>query len=203
MGQHVTISKGKAIFAKSAEQSFSTEIFRIIKVIHRAPRRVYQKFNWGQFYGEEMTPVHITKQTQFQIDKIIATRARSGIEEHLVMWKVYSSDFDSWVPASDIKNIYKEIMEIDRKHFYVTLFSNASQKIFPDNTLVTFTIHLAQPIDLGTSSDWEVGLCENTYKPPRLELISGALIDIIRETNALIYCDLIVPQFVCKNYVRL
>ena len=94
-------------------------------------------------------------------------------------------------------------MEIDRKNFYVTLLSNASQKIYPDNTKAAFIIHLQQPINLGTSSDWEVGLCENTYKPPRLELISGALIDIIRETNALIYCDLIVPQFVCKNYVRL
>ena len=38
VGQHVRISKEKAKFAKSAEQNFSTEIFRIIKVIHRTPR---------------------------------------------------------------------------------------------------------------------------------------------------------------------
>ena len=53
------------------------------------------------------------------------------------------------------------------KHFYVTLFSNASQKIYPNNTQATFTINLAQPIDLGSSSDLEVGLCEISYKPPK------------------------------------
>jgi len=52
-----------------------------------------------------MTPVCITKQTQFHIDKIVRTRVRRGIKEHLVRWKGYSSDFDSWVKSSDIKKI--------------------------------------------------------------------------------------------------
>ena len=39
---------------------------------------------------------------------------------------------------------------MERKHF-VTLFSNASQEIYPDNTQADFTSHLAQPIVLGTS----------------------------------------------------
>ena len=38
VGQHVRISKEKVKFAKSAEQNFTTEIFRIIKVIHKTPR---------------------------------------------------------------------------------------------------------------------------------------------------------------------
>ena len=42
VGQHVRISKEKIKFAKSAEQNFSTEIFRIIKVIHRTPRPIYE-----------------------------------------------------------------------------------------------------------------------------------------------------------------
>jgi len=42
VGQHVRISKEKAKFAKSAEQKFSTEIFRIIKVIRRTVRPVYE-----------------------------------------------------------------------------------------------------------------------------------------------------------------
>ena len=59
VGQHVRISKEKAKFAKSAEQNFSTKIFRIIKVIHRTPRPVYEledlnrKVIDGQFYEEE------------------------------------------------------------------------------------------------------------------------------------------------------
>ena len=95
----------------SAEQNFSTEIFPIFKVIHRTPRSVYELQNLnrkvidGQFYEEELTPVHITKQTQFQIDKILATRRRRGIKQHLVLWKGYNKDFNSSIPASDIQKI--------------------------------------------------------------------------------------------------
>jgi len=41
-GQHVRISKEKMKFAKGAEQNFSTEIFRIAKVIERRPRPLYE-----------------------------------------------------------------------------------------------------------------------------------------------------------------
>ena len=60
-----------------------------------------RKVRDGQFYEEEITPVHITKQTRFQIDKILATRTRRGIKQHLVRWKGYNKDFDSLIPASD------------------------------------------------------------------------------------------------------
>jgi len=111
VGQHVRIIKEKAKFAKSAEQNFSTEVFQIIKVIHRTPRPVYEledlnrKVIDGQFYEEELTPVRDTKQTQFQIYKILATRTRWGIKQHLVLWKWYNKDFDSWIPASDLQRI--------------------------------------------------------------------------------------------------
>jgi hypothetical protein len=49
--------------------------------------------------------VRITKQMQFQIDKILATRVRCGIKQHLVRWKDYIKDFDSWIPESDIRKI--------------------------------------------------------------------------------------------------
>jgi len=42
VGQHVRGSKEKMKFAKGGEQNFSTEIFRITKVIQRRPRPVYQ-----------------------------------------------------------------------------------------------------------------------------------------------------------------
>jgi len=42
VGQHVRISKEKMKFAKGGEQTFSTEIFRITKVIEREPRPVYE-----------------------------------------------------------------------------------------------------------------------------------------------------------------
>ena len=95
-------------------------------------------------------------------------------------------------------------MDISRKQFYVTLFSNASKEMFPDNTLTAFTIHLAQPIDLGSSDAWELGLSEIYYKAPNRQIMKGgAVLDFFSSTKVLIYCDLITPQFLGKENVRL
>jgi hypothetical protein len=42
----------------------------------------------------------------------------------------------------------------DPKHFYVTLFSTASQHIFP-NTHYDFIVEQAQTIDLGNKDNWD------------------------------------------------
>jgi hypothetical protein len=99
------------IFAKGPEQNHSTEIFKSIKVIPKSPGPVYeledlnQKLIEGQFYAEELTPVRISKRTTYQIDKILDLRVRRGIVEYLVKWRGYSQVFNSWVPASSVKNI--------------------------------------------------------------------------------------------------
>ena len=91
-------------------------------------------------------------------------------------------------------------MADDPKHFYVTLFNNASQSLFPANMKSSFTVELARPIDLGPNDTWEVGLCEFTYPPKFKGTISPIM--IVGETNALIYCDLIRPRFVGKELIR-
>jgi hypothetical protein len=111
VGQHVRISKEKIIFAKRSEQNCSIEIFKIIKVIPKSPRPVYELEDLnqtpieGQFYAEELTAVRISKRTTYQIDKILDRRVRRGILEHLVKWRGYTQAFNSWVPASSVKNI--------------------------------------------------------------------------------------------------
>src|SRR5215475_8509855 len=85
--------------------------------------------------------------------------------------------------------------------FYVTLFSNGGQSVYPDNTLAAFTIPLAQQIDLGSNADWEVGITEFTY-PPILGGMYTHSVTVIGDNNILIYCDLISPQFVSGNLVR-
>ena len=91
-------------------------------------------------------------------------------------------------------------MADDTKHFYVTLFSNAPQSLFPENTNCSFTVELARPIDLGPNDTWEVGLCEFTYPPKFKGTINPTM--IVGDTNALIYCNLISPQFVGKELIR-
>jgi hypothetical protein len=77
VGQHVCISKENMKFAKGGEQNYTSEVFRIIKVIRRTARPVYEledlnrKLIDEQFYNEDLTPVRITKHTTFKIEKIL------------------------------------------------------------------------------------------------------------------------------------
>jgi hypothetical protein len=84
-------------------------------------------------------------------------------------------------------------------HFYVTLLSNASQKLYPSNTLSSFKLHLAWPVDLGSNCRWEVGVCELTSRPTNVGAFGG--VKFISASNALIYCVLISPQFFGTQYV--
>jgi hypothetical protein len=62
-------------FAKGGEQNYTAEVFRIVKVIRRTPRHVYEledlnhKVIDGQFYNEELTPVRIIKCTTSKLIK--------------------------------------------------------------------------------------------------------------------------------------
>ena len=91
-------------------------------------------------------------------------------------------------------------MSNNRNHFYVTLFSNGSQKLYPANTLAAFTARLAQPIDLGSMDRWEFGLCEFTCHPNEVGTFAG--LDVISAKIAFLYCDLISPQFMGSQCVR-
>jgi hypothetical protein len=91
---------------------------------------------------------------------------------------------------------------VDRKqkHFYVMLFSNASQMLYPKNVISAFTAELAQPIILNSNYDWEVGLCEFSCVPPKAGIYQDHV--VVGESNALIYCNIISPQFMGNNLVR-
>ena len=59
-----------------SEQNYTDEIFRIVKVIIRTPRPVYELEDLNgtlikrQFYVE-LTPVRVTKRRVYKIDKIL------------------------------------------------------------------------------------------------------------------------------------
>ena len=60
VGQHLRISKEKMKFAKGYEQNFSTEIFRIAKVIERTPRPDYELEDFYISGGTNAGPRHAT-----------------------------------------------------------------------------------------------------------------------------------------------
>ena len=69
---------------------------------------------------------------------------------------------------------------------YVIVFSNASRDIYEQNTHADFRVKLAQPVDLGSTSSCEEGLCE----------ISCSTVPMEDDITALIYSNLISLQFV-------
>jgi hypothetical protein len=82
----------------------------------------------------------------------------------------------------------------EQTHFYITLFSNASQKIYPSNTLSSFTVHLARPVDLGSDIRWDVGVSEMACRPFNLGTYGNMWTNTIE--HAFVYCDMISPPFV-------
>jgi len=85
--------------------------------------------------------------------------------------------------------------------FYVILFSNASQKLYTDNTIAAFTNRLAIPVQLGSTESWEVGICEFSCPPP----VTGTMkvpASVVSETTGLIYCNLSKSQLVGGNIAR-
>ena len=88
---------------------------------------------------------------------------------------------------------------LNPKQFYVTLLSNTSKSLFPDNTIAAFTAELARPVELGYSDNWEVGICEFSYAPNSVGTLKHTT--VVGETTGLIYCDLISPQYVEDVYL--
>jgi hypothetical protein len=74
VGDLVRITKQNIAFAKGYEQTFSTEIFRVVKVISRMPQHVYELSDLqdrgieGQFYNYELVKVPVLPKAKFQID---------------------------------------------------------------------------------------------------------------------------------------
>ena len=62
-----------------------------------------------------------------------------------------------------------------------------------------FTVQLAPALDLGTDR-CEVAICEFSCPPPSVGNIKPHVVE--GDKNALIYCDLITPQFVSQLKVR-
>lgn len=65
--------------------------------------------------------------------------------------------------------------------FYITLPSNASGKIFPQNTSSSFTVQLVRPLDL--RGEWEAGLVEIQYPNNWFTLPTQSTFRIADETD--------------------
>ena len=108
--------------------------------------------------------MRITKQTAYNIDKVLDKRDRRGIREYLVRWQWYSKEFDSCIPDSSVKNIKRGY----ERCFFKSILRHPVQQLLKNlhhNTLSAFTIKLAKPIELNNAVKLEVGICEIMCPP--------------------------------------
>jgi len=140
----------------------------------------------GSFYPEELTPVVVTKQTQFKIDKILSTRVRRGIKEHKARWVGYGPEFDSWVKASDIVKLNTPTSTSIETTF--TLHCSA----MPGKRYI-LCIHILHSRILSHSL-W-------TWVRLQIGLLAS-LKSAINHQNVYVYCDLIAPQLVGSELKR-
>ena len=109
VGDQVRISKMKRTFEKGYLPKFSKEIFTASQQIPRHPP-VYKLKDYdqeelsGTFYNEELQKV-IKEDDVYEVEKILKTRGKGKNKEVFVKWLGYPAKFNSWIPASEVKDI--------------------------------------------------------------------------------------------------
>ena len=108
VGDKVRISKKKKQFEKGFTPNWTEEIFTISNVKDTNPPTYHIQDLKGESVKGSFYEAELQKSTQdvFRIEKVIRKRTRkNGEKEAYVKWKGYSSDFNSWIPISELHKI--------------------------------------------------------------------------------------------------
>ena len=104
----VRISKKKKQYGKGFTPNWTEEIFTISNVKDTNPPTYHIQDLKGESVKGSFYEAELQKSTQdvFRIEKVIKKRTRkNGEKEAYVKWKGYSSDFNSWIPISELHKI--------------------------------------------------------------------------------------------------
>lgn len=108
LGETVRISKLKRHFEKGYLPNWTKEIFLIHKQLMGPKYRLTDLSGEdieGTFMESELQRVRISENKTYNIEKIIQRRGRGKNAEVLVKWEGYPNKFNSWIPASELKDI--------------------------------------------------------------------------------------------------
>lgn len=107
IGDTVRISSIRKPFDRGYHQNFTTEVWRISKVLDNLPRpRYVVKDENNEVLDNilnENELVAYKPSDVYDIEKVIKTRWRKGKKEALVRWLHYDKKFDSWISYDDLK----------------------------------------------------------------------------------------------------
>jgi len=102
VGDRVRVQKESRVFGRGYERTFTTEIFKITKVLDHLPITMYtiadkdNKEIQGNFYPQELS---LVKGDVFKIEKVLKFRTVNGVRQMLVKWQGYPASQNSWVAA--------------------------------------------------------------------------------------------------------
>jgi len=109
VGQLIRISYQKSPFAKSYEQTFSNELFRIKKIYHkRIPVYQLETFDGktiidGLFYEQQITEGQ--ERDFYKIEKVLRYKHIRKRKFALVKWVGWPDSYNEWLPYDQIKDI--------------------------------------------------------------------------------------------------
>ena len=105
-GDHVRLAKYKSSFEKSYLPNYSDEIYQVYDIKKGNPYRYGIKDDQNEpfdtrFYAEDLAKTRKDAETTYRIEKVIKTRTKNGIKEHLVRFLGYKEP--EWIRDVDIE----------------------------------------------------------------------------------------------------
>lgn len=105
IGDKVRIKKEKRVFSRGYHPTFTSEIFKIVKVLDHLPITMYTISEWdgteiqGNFYPEELS---LVLGDVFKVERIIKRATVRRRKKVFVKWEGFSSKYNSWINESDL-----------------------------------------------------------------------------------------------------
>jgi hypothetical protein len=109
-GSPVRVSYKRGKFSRGYNENYSEEIMLVKSVIKSTPPRyILEDLNGetisSSFYREEILPVNLDSEKVYKISKVLKFRKLKGKKkEALVSWYGWPSSYNSWVPATSVKD---------------------------------------------------------------------------------------------------
>ena len=110
VGQYVRYSYIKGAFAKSFDEQWSGEIYKISERLYTRPP-TYRLNDWsgekilGSAYEQEIQHVIKSPDAKWKIGEILKEQRRQGKKYYLVNWKRWPKKYNSWVSADDLAEL--------------------------------------------------------------------------------------------------
>jgi hypothetical protein len=101
----------KGLYSKSFDEKFSTQIYYVAsrhspQNINRYKLKDKQNVLLPQSYSEsELQKVIDREDSEYRVEKVLKRKRIGDIPHVLVKWFGYPRQFNSWIPASDVRDL--------------------------------------------------------------------------------------------------